>query len=98
MYTEYLESIFSRMQLLIKPIWENSDIQDFTGCGETMASKIHRKAAAEKNGLILLLPKKVKRDAVLELLEIDPKEEFERISGLFKEMTKMMSMLKESEM
>lgn len=56
--------------LLQKPIWSNKDIQEFTGCSKTTASKIRKEAINKYDGLIPLLPKKTKRDAILKALGV----------------------------
>lgn len=58
------------MEVLNKAYWSLSDIQQFVGCGRSKASKIRQTAIMKFNGFNKLLPQKVKREAVLKVLEI----------------------------
>lgn len=55
-------------ELINKQYWTNADIMAYAGCGKTKASQIRREALVKHDGLIPLLPRKVKRDAVLKVL------------------------------
>lgn len=57
-------------ELIKKAYWNLSDIQSFVGCGRSKASKIRQEAVNKFNGFNKLLPQKVKREAVLKVLEI----------------------------
>lgn len=59
------------MDLLQKPIWNNKDIQAFTGCSPTTAVKIRKEAIEKYDGYIPMLPKSIKRDAVLKALNME---------------------------
>ena len=56
--------------LLQKFIWDNKDIQEFTGCSKTTASKIRKEAITKYDGLIPIMPRKTKRDAILKVLGV----------------------------
>ena len=58
-------------ELLNKAYWNLSDIRAYLGCGLNKASKIRQLAIKKHNGLNPLLPQKVKRDAVLKVLQIE---------------------------
>lgn len=58
------------VELLKKSYWNLADIQSFVGCGRSKASKIRQEAVSKFNGFNKLLPQKVKREAVLKVLEI----------------------------
>lgn len=73
------ERVLDKASLLLKSVWTNQDIMAYTNCGATTASAIHQKAVIEHNGLIKLLPRKVKRDAVFKALGIDPDQEIEKL-------------------
>ena len=47
----------------------NKDIMQLVPCGKNKASEIRRQAILEFNGLNPLLPRKVKKEAVLKVLE-----------------------------
>lgn len=68
--------------LYAKPLWSNQDIMDFTNFGKTKASEIHQAASIKHNGVSKLCPQKVKRDAVLEVLGLDFKEELSKLKSL----------------
>lgn len=57
--------------LLQKPIWNNKDIQDFTGCSSTTAVKIRKEAITKYDGFIPMLPRLTKRDAILKALRLE---------------------------
>ena len=54
--------------VLKKVYWSLDDIRAYLGCGRTKASKIRQEAIRKFNGFNPLLPQKVKRDAVLKIL------------------------------
>ncbi len=56
--------------LLQKFIWDNKDIQEFTGCSKTTASKIRKEAITKYDGFIPIMPRKTKRDAILKVLGV----------------------------
>lgn len=58
-------------ELLNKAYWNLEDIRAYLGCGLNKASKIRQLAIKKHNGLNPLLPQKVKRDAVLKVLQIE---------------------------
>lgn len=58
-------------ELLNKAYWNLADIRAYLGCGLNKASKIRQLAIKKHNGLNPLLPQKVKRDAVLKVLQIE---------------------------
>ncbi len=82
------ERVFDKARLLLKSVWTNQDIMAYSGCCMTSASAIHQRAVIEHDGLIKLLPKKVKRDAVLKVLGVDPDEEIGRIKQIIEIMDK----------
>lgn len=47
----------------------NKDIMELVPCGKNKASEIRKIAILEFNGLNPLLPRKVKREAVMQVLE-----------------------------
>ena len=47
----------------------NKDIMELVPCGKNKATEIRKIAILEFNGLNPLLPRKVKRDAVMKVLE-----------------------------
>jgi hypothetical protein len=49
--------------------WTNKDIRDYVGCGVNKASQIRKEAILHHDGFIPLLPRKVKKQAVLDALE-----------------------------
>ena len=55
--------------LLSKAYWNNKDIKAYANVGSNKASAIRQKAIKYYDGLNPLLPLKVKRDAVLKVLE-----------------------------
>lgn len=59
------------VNLLLKGVWSNEDIMRYVGCSKTKASELHQEASIKHGGYIPHLPKKVKRDAVLEVLGLD---------------------------
>ncbi len=75
------------VSLYAKPLWSNKDIMIFTGCSVNKASEIRKEAINEANGLPVIYPKKVKRDAVLKVLGLDFKNEMSKIK-LLKEIKK----------
>ncbi|MCM1556788.1 MAG: hypothetical protein NC087_04560 [Anaeroplasma bactoclasticum] len=77
-----MKELEKKTELLAKSIWCNQDIMDYAGCKLTTASAIHKKAVLEHDGLVKVLPTKVKRDAVLKVLGIDPVEEIARLKLL----------------
>lgn len=58
-------------EVLNKAYWNLADIRAYLGCGLNKASKIRQIAIKKHNGLNPLLPQKVKRDAVLKVLQIE---------------------------
>lgn len=78
--------IKSKLELLIKPVWENTDIKLYANCGSNTAVRIHQEAAIVHGGVIKVLPKKVKRDAVLKAMGLDPDREIGRFAEILKEM------------
>ena len=69
--------------LLQKPVWSNKDIQEFTGCSATTAVKIRREAILKYDGLIPILPRKTKRDAILKVLNLEVKNVWQQDNGGF---------------
>lgn len=59
--------------LLEKGYWHLADIQIFAECGICKASKIRQEAIKKYGGLNPLFPQKVRRDAVLKVLEVTAK-------------------------
>ena len=59
--------------LLQKLIWTNRDIQEFVGCSSTTAVKIRKEAINKYDGLIPIMPRKTKRDAILKVLGVEIK-------------------------
>lgn len=57
-------------ELSNKVYWTLADIIEYAGCGRTKASAIRQEAIKKFNGFNKLLPKKVKREAVLKVLDI----------------------------
>ena len=56
-----------------KEYWTNQDIMNFVGCGKNKASKIRQIAIIKFDGLNPLLPRLVKKQAVLKVLEVNVK-------------------------
>lgn len=56
-------------ELLQKTWWNNKDIKAYVKCGTNKASQIRQRAIKYYDGFNPLLPLKVKRDAVLKVLE-----------------------------
>ena len=56
-----------------KEYWTNQDIMNFVGCGKNKASKIRQAAIIRFNGFNPLLPRLVKKQAVLKVLEVSTK-------------------------
>ena len=56
-------------ELMSKAYWNNKDIMMFANCGVNKASKIRKLAIIKYAGGIPLLPQKVRKDAVLKVLE-----------------------------
>jgi hypothetical protein len=65
--------------ILARSVWSNQDIMDYVGCGKTIASKIHQLALKEHNGYVAMCPKKIKRDAVLKVLDVSFHEEASKL-------------------
>ncbi len=63
-----------KKELILKGYWALSDIQEYLGCGRTTASKI-KQAAMKLNGGCIYSSYLVKRDAVLQALNLDPGRE-----------------------
>ena len=57
-----------RAGLLAKTVWTNQDIMNYLGCHKTKASVIRQIAIKKHSGHIEILPKMVRRDAVLEAI------------------------------
>ena len=53
-----------------KEYWNNQDIMNYVGCGKNKASAIRKLAILKFDGLNPLLPRLVKKQAVLKVLEI----------------------------
>ena len=70
------------IELLLKAVWTNSDIEFYCNCSKTKASQIHQKAVIEHDGAVLSIPSGVKRDAVLETLGIDHAAEIEKLKSV----------------
>ena len=62
---EYME----KENLLEKGFWHLADIRAYACCGTVKASKIRQEAIKKYDGLNPLFPTKVRRDAVLKVLE-----------------------------
>lgn len=58
----------NRIDLLLKPLWTNQDIADYCGVGLNVAGSIRQEAIKQYDGLFKLDTKKVKRDAVLQVI------------------------------
>lgn len=56
-------------EIINKPIWTNADIRAYAGCGKTQATQIRKIALVKYDGFIKLMPRKVKRDAVIKALQ-----------------------------
>ena len=59
--------------LLEKGYWHLADIQKFAECGISKASQIRQEAIKKFGGGNPLFPQKVRRDAVLKVLEVKMK-------------------------
>lgn len=77
-------SIGRRLELLSNPIWSNQDIMDFVGVQSAQASKIHQKAVKQHNGQVPFNFKKVKRDAVLDVIGISLEQERKNLQEISK--------------
>lgn len=53
-----------------KQYWSNQDIMNYVGCGKNKASAIRKIAIIKFNGLNPLLPRLVKKEAVMKVLEV----------------------------
>lgn len=56
-----------------KEYWTNKDIREFVGCGVNKACEIRKQAILKYNGLNPLLPRLVKKQAVLKVLGVSQK-------------------------
>lgn len=54
-----------RLELLLKPLWKNSDIMNYLSVSSATASKIRNIAIKKHDGLFIGDTKKVRRNAVL---------------------------------
>lgn len=91
---ESIQNVFEISELLMKPIWSNEDIMKYVKCGSNSACLIHQNAAIKHDGVVKLLPKKVKRNAVLAALGIDVNQEFEKAKSIIKEVSLLLKELK----
>ena len=57
--------------MLQEEYWTNQDIRNYVGCGVNKASQIRKKAIKDFNGFNPLLPRKVKKESVLQVLKIE---------------------------
>lgn len=53
-----------------KEYWNNQDIMQYVGCGKNKATAIRKVAILKFDGLNPLLPRLVKRESVLKVLEV----------------------------
>lgn len=56
-----------------KQYWNNQDIMNYVGCGKNKATEIRKIAIIKFDGLNPLLPRLVKKEAVLKVLEVERK-------------------------
>ena len=55
----------------VKEYWSNQDIMSYVGCGKNKASQIRKEAIIKFDGLNPVLPRLVKKEAVLKVLEVN---------------------------
>ena len=59
-----------KSNLLAKALWSLNDIMEYAECSKTTASKIRKEAITKYDGLIPIMPRKTKRDAILKVLGV----------------------------
>lgn len=64
-------TVQDKLSLLSTPLWTNKDIMNYVGCSVNKATQIRQRAIMTANGLSIICPKMVKRDAVFKVLELD---------------------------